>query len=102
MSLEKAIKHGKEKRKEYYGSQAFDHSCRPHGGCPYCENNRKFSDQVDRMKADKWEQIDEYIEMIVGAGDPTDAMMDHEEFIAEKIGVDIFELCMMEEDWSLQ
>ena len=102
MSLEKAIKYGKEKRKGYYGSQAFDHSCRPHGGCPYCENNRKFSDQVDRMKADKWEQIDEYIDMAIGAGDPTDAMMDHEELIARKIGVDIFELCMLEEDWSLQ
>jgi hypothetical protein len=102
MSLEKAVKHGKEKRRGYYGSQAFDHSCRPHGGCPYCENNRKFSDQVDRIKADKWEQIDEYIEMIVGAGDPTDAMMDHEEHIARKIGVDIFELCMLETDWSVQ
>jgi hypothetical protein len=102
MSLEKAIKHGKEKRKNYYGSQAFDHGCRPHGGCPYCENNRKFSDQVDRIKADKWEQIDEYIEMIVGAGDPIDAMMDQEELISRKIGVDIFELCMLETDWSVQ
>jgi hypothetical protein len=102
MSLNKAIKHGKEKRKNYYGAQAFDHSCRPHGGCSYCENNRKFSDQVNRMKADKWEQIDEYIEMIVGAGDPTNAMMDHEELITRKIGVDIFELCMVETDWSVQ
>jgi hypothetical protein len=102
MSLEKAVKHGKEKRKGYYGSQAFDHSCRPHGGCPYCENSRKFSDKVARMKADKWEQIDEYIDMTIGAGDPTDAMMDHEEIIADMVGVDIFELCMTEEDWSLQ
>jgi hypothetical protein len=102
MSLEKAVKHGKEKRRGYYGSQAFDHSCRPHGSCPYCESNRTFSDKKARLKAKMKEQIDEYIDLRIGAGDPTDAMMDHEEFIAEKIGVDIFELCMMEEDWSLQ
>jgi hypothetical protein len=48
------------------------------------------------------EQIDEYIDLRIGAGDPTDAMMDHEEVIADMVGVDIFELCMMETDWSLQ
>ena len=41
MSLDKAIAHGKEKRKPYYGSKAFDHTCRNHGGCPWCEENRK-------------------------------------------------------------
>ena len=41
MSLDKAIKHGKEHRKPYYGSKAFDPSCRNHGGCPWCEENRK-------------------------------------------------------------
>jgi hypothetical protein len=102
MSLEKAIKHGKEKRKGYYGSAAFDHSCRPHGSCPYCENNRKFSDKRARLKASEKEQIDEYIDLRVGGGDPTCAMMDHEEFIARKIGVDIFELCARELDWSIQ
>ncbi len=40
MSLDKAIEHGKEKRKPYYTSGRFDRSCRPHGGCPYCESNR--------------------------------------------------------------
>lgn len=42
MSLDKAIEHGKEKRKEYRGSKAIDKSCRNHGGCPWCERNRKF------------------------------------------------------------
>jgi hypothetical protein len=40
MSLDKAIKHGKEKRKKYYGSKAFDTSCRNHGTCKWCESNR--------------------------------------------------------------
>lgn len=41
MSLDKAIEHGKEKRKPYRGSKAIDRSCRNHGGCPWCEENRK-------------------------------------------------------------
>jgi hypothetical protein len=40
MSLDKAVKHGKEKRKQYSGSKHFSASCRNHGGCPYCEGNR--------------------------------------------------------------
>lgn len=102
MSLEKAIEHGKEKRKRYYNSADFDHSCRPHGSCPYCKNNRLHSTKKAELKAKTEEQIDEYIDLVVGAGDPTDAMMDHEDLVAEKIGVDIFELYMMEKDWSNQ
>ena len=41
MSLDKAIEHGKERRKPYRGSKAIDPSCRNHGGCPWCEENRK-------------------------------------------------------------
>lgn len=40
MSLDKAIEHGKEHRKQYYGAKAVDSTCRPHGGCPWCEGNR--------------------------------------------------------------
>ena len=48
MSLDKAIKHGKERRKGYRERGkpgGFDVSCRPHGGgraypCPHCERNR--------------------------------------------------------------
>lgn len=40
--LTKAIEHGKEKRKEYRGSKAFDPSCRCHGGCPWCLENRMY------------------------------------------------------------
>lgn len=38
MSLEKAIAHGKEHRKQYRDndSRAFDPECRNHGGCVWC------------------------------------------------------------------
>ena len=41
MSLDKAIEHGKEKRKLYRGVKAFDSSCRNHGSCLWCKRNRK-------------------------------------------------------------
>ena len=47
MSMDKAIAHGKEKRKPYRGSRAVDKTCRNHGSCPYCRRNRlhKFRDR---------------------------------------------------------
>ena len=45
MSLDKAIAHGKEHRRPYRKSQAFDISCRPHGGCPRCANDRKHNER---------------------------------------------------------
>ena len=43
MSLNKAIKHGKEHRKAYRGSKAHDIGCRNHGSCDYCLSNRMIS-----------------------------------------------------------
>ena len=40
MSLDKAIKYGKEHRKPYRGAKAVDSACRNHGSCSYCESNR--------------------------------------------------------------
>lgn len=40
MSLDKAIKHGKEKRKPYHGAKAMCSSCRNHGGDDYDLNDR--------------------------------------------------------------
>lgn len=40
MSLDKAIKYGKEKRKPYTGAQSIDHTCRNHGSCEWCKTNR--------------------------------------------------------------
>ncbi len=42
MALDKAIQYGKEHRKPYFGSKAIDRTCRNHGGCPWCEENRKY------------------------------------------------------------
>lgn len=42
MSLDKAIEHGKEKRKLYYGVQAIDCTCIPHGSCEWRRNNRMY------------------------------------------------------------
>ena len=56
MALDKAIKSGKEHRKMYYGSKAICRSCRNHGGCPWCEENRKYKylkksqKMLDRLK----------------------------------------------------
>ena len=54
MSLDKAIKFGKEKRKPYTGSKTIDYSCRNHGSCPYCKENRlhKFRDKHPRQEDD--------------------------------------------------
>lgn len=40
MSLDKAIEHGKEKRKPFYRSGKYDKTCRCHGSCPWCLSNR--------------------------------------------------------------
>lgn len=42
MSLDKAIEHGKEKRKPYRGVKAIDPMCRNHGGCPACAKKRQY------------------------------------------------------------
>ena len=49
MALDKAIQHGKEYRKSYFGSKAIDKTCRNHGGCPWCEENRKYKN-IKRLK----------------------------------------------------
>lgn len=43
MGLEKSIQYGKEKRKRYYGSKAFDPTCRNHGSDEYARNNRLYN-----------------------------------------------------------
>ena len=54
MGSEKAIKYGKEHRKEYRNWRAVDSWCRCHGGCPWCTGNRihKFNKQKERAR---WE-----------------------------------------------
>ncbi len=50
MSLNKAIKYGKEHRKPYRGAKAVDPMCRNHKGCPWCEENRKFNSRKRKEK----------------------------------------------------
>ena len=53
MSLDKAIESGKEKRKKYRKSKAFDSTCRNHGSCPWCEGNRTNKNNNKKKVADK-------------------------------------------------
>lgn len=59
MSLDKAISHKKEHRKPYTGSKAIDRTCRNHGGCPWCEENRKYKYIKKEQK-----MLDEYKEYL--------------------------------------
>lgn len=51
MGLEKAIEAGKEHRKPYRNSKAFDISCRNHKGCPWCEGNRLYRTRKEEERA---------------------------------------------------
>ena len=53
MTLNKAIEHGKEHRKQYTGAKAVDKTCRNHGSCAWCEENRKHSRTKREMAADQ-------------------------------------------------
>lgn len=60
MALDKAIAHKKEHRKIYRGSKAIDASCRNHGGCNWCFENRihKYDKKKEaaRLKEEEFEQ----------------------------------------------
>ena len=57
MSLDKAIEHGKEKRKQYYGSKAVDGWCRNHGRCVACKLNRLHKKRVEMLRAKDKEEL---------------------------------------------
>ena len=50
MSLDKAIKYGKEYRKEYYGAKAIDPQCRCSGTCERCRGNRLYKNKKRLQK----------------------------------------------------
>lgn len=52
MSLNKAIAHGKEKRKPYRKAKKVSKLCRNHGACSWCEENRTYKNRK-RMVVDK-------------------------------------------------
>ena len=63
MSLDKAIKSGKEWRKPYRKSAAFDPACQRHGpnSCPVCQDNRQHANRK-RIEAAK-ESEDELMKL---------------------------------------
>lgn len=63
---------GKTKKQPYRKSRAFDSSCRCHGGCPWCEGNRKHGTDKRSLTAD--EQLTE------GAGSLT---IEHDDGLSE-------------------
>lgn len=58
MGLEKAIEHGKEKRKPYIGAKAVDCTCRNHGSCEWCKGNRTYKNSKKNLKVEQ--EIREY------------------------------------------
>lgn len=50
MGLEKAIEHGKEKRKPYRGGKAVSHHCRNHGACTWCRDGRLHKNKKRELK----------------------------------------------------
>ena len=49
MSMNKAIEHGKEKRKQYRGAKAVDSTCRNHGSCPRKANRTRKSKPAETV-----------------------------------------------------
>ena len=55
MSLDKAIQHKKEHRKAYHGVKAIDPTCRNHGSCEWCNENRHYQSnkEIERCKCEE-------------------------------------------------
>ena len=64
MSLDKAIEFGKEKRKRYRKSKAFDRTCRNNGKCPWCEGNRTYQARKEHKRIQSLEKEEEYEEVL--------------------------------------
>lgn len=48
--LNKAIEHGKEKRKRYYGPKAYCYACCNHRSCEWCRDNRLHKFIVSKLR----------------------------------------------------
>ena len=64
MSMDKAIEHGKDRRRPYRGSKRFDKTCRNNGACGWCRGNRTVKARRQLMRADEIERewIDDFTE----------------------------------------
>lgn len=52
MALDKAIEHGHDHRKPYRGSKAFDKTCRNHGSCGWCKDDREHKNKKRQAATD--------------------------------------------------
>lgn len=59
MTLNKAVEHKKEKRKQYRGVEAINKSCRPHGSDPWAYENRMHKHNVRDLAMEYREEDDE-------------------------------------------
>ena len=66
MGLEKAIEYKKEHRKPYRGSKAFDCSCRNHGTCSWCLENRTIKNTKREQSAA--DAIEDFFNETAGKG----------------------------------
>ena len=55
MSLDKAIKYGKEKRRPFIGGKRVSSGCRNHGGCTWCRDGRLYNSKKRKLM---WENED--------------------------------------------
>ena len=44
---------GKDRRKKFRGAKARDHTCRNHGSCPHCRDNRLYANRKRHAAADQ-------------------------------------------------
>lgn len=58
MALDKSIEHGREHRKQYRGSKSFARTCRNHGTCDWCRENRMYSTIRDNIRISQEECVD--------------------------------------------
>lgn len=58
MSLDKSIKSGKEHRKPYRKAKAVDPSCRNHGNCTWCQENRQYKNNK------RLEMVKDYLKQV--------------------------------------
>ena len=63
MSLDKSIQSGKEYRKPYRGAKAVDSSCRNHGSCSWCRENRLYSTLKKLDKYNKYAQVNGFVDL---------------------------------------
>ncbi len=61
MSLDKGVEFGKERRRPYKKSKAFDKTCRNHGSCDWCRDDRLYKFKKQEEKAKQFIQYDEEV-----------------------------------------